>query len=346
MLPEWNRPAVFGPSKEDAMKALTPWTGMTSLKKEMDGQLKFLAQDIERNLQTELQAVNEQLNGFDEQASCEAPNLTDMLEDESRLPLDQTGSVYPYFSMAWWADTNGQQLFKWTVASNNTPIINLADREYVRAIIDGRAWPANNAVTNSFRLEPLYSRTRGENVAMFSIAARSNAAAVAALELRLVSLVKTVLPPGYGFCVVGDRGQALFHSDEQRNLRENFVVECEDDGQLQANLGMSTFTYQALFDTVREKIGQRSRGGVAIYDIADLRRIVRMKRIRIAVIAVPAAAAHAVLQTVVDAGVKAVLNFSPGTFKVPDDVKIKSVDLTVSLESLSFFLAQGDIDEA
>ena len=36
------------------------------------------------------------------------------------------------------------------------------------------------------------------------------------------------------------------------------------------------------------------------------------------------------------------LNFSPGTLQVPADVKLKSVDLTVSLESLSFFLAQGD----
>jgi len=27
---------------------------------------------------------------------------------------------------------------------------------------------------------------------------------------------------------------------------------------------------------------------------------------------------------------------------VPDNVKLKSVDLTVSLESLSFYLAQGD----
>jgi redox-sensing transcriptional repressor len=51
-----------------------------------------------------------------------------------------------------------------------------------------------------------------------------------------------------------------------------------------------------------------------------------------------------VVQTVVDAGIKAILNFSPGTIKVPNDVKIKSVDLTVSLESLSFFLAQGDVD--
>ncbi len=74
-------------------------------------------------------------------------------------------------------------------------------------------------------------------------------------------------------------------------------------------------------------------------------RIVRREEIRIAVIAVPADAAQAVLQIVVAAGIKAILNFSPGTLKVPDDVKIKSVDLTVSLESLSFFLAQGEVDE-
>ena len=61
----------------------------------------------------------------------------------------------------------------------------------------------------------------------------------------------------------------------------------------------------------------------------------------IAVIAVPADAAQGVVNTVVAAGVKAVLNFSPGTLQVPPDVKLKSVDLTVSLESLSFFLAQG-----
>ena len=41
------------------------------------------------------------------------------------------------------------------------------------------------------------------------------------------------------------------------------------------------------------------------------------------------------------AGIKAILNFSPGALKVPGDVKLKGVDLTVSLESLSFYLAQG-----
>jgi redox-sensing transcriptional repressor len=93
---------------------------------------------------------------------------------------------------------------------------------------------------------------------------------------------------------------------------------------------------------MQDKIGQRSRGGVLIHDVRDFRRVVRRERITIAVIAVPAQAAQAVVNIVVAAGIKAVLNFSPGTLKVPPDVKLKSVDLTVSLESLSFFLAQGE----
>ena len=104
------------------------------------------------------------------------------------------------------------------------------------------------------------------------------------------------------------------------------------------------FEIAALFDTQREKIGQRSRGGVPILDVRTFRRAVRRERIAIAVIAVPAPSAPAVLKEVVDAGIKAVLNFSPGTLKVPPDVKVKSVDLTVSLESLSFFLAQAQPD--
>ena len=55
--------------------------------------------------------------------------------------------------------------------------------------------------------------------------------------------------------------------------------------------------------------------------------------------AVPAASAQAVVNQVVAAGVKAILNFSPGAIRVPDDVKLNHVDLTVSMESLSFHLA-------
>ncbi len=120
------------------------------------------------------------------------------------------------------------------------------------------------------------------------------------------------------------------------------------------NLGLALADYQgfrtegfeiaALFDSERDKIGRKSRGGVPIQDVRAFRKTVRRERIRIAVIAVPASSAQAVLNEVVAAGIKAILNFSPGTLKVPADVKVKSVDLTVSLESLSFFLAQGESD--
>jgi redox-sensing transcriptional repressor len=102
------------------------------------------------------------------------------------------------------------------------------------------------------------------------------------------------------------------------------------------------FEIVALFDTERGKIGRRSRGGVSIYDTNEFRKLVKKERIDIAVVAVPAESAQTVVNAAVHAGIRAILNFSPGTLKVPPGVKLKHVDLTVSLESLSFFLARGE----
>jgi redox-sensing transcriptional repressor len=104
------------------------------------------------------------------------------------------------------------------------------------------------------------------------------------------------------------------------------------------------FSIVALLDAERSKVGQHSRGGVQIHDISELRRLVKQHSIDIAVVAVPAESAQGVVDTAVQAGVRAILNFSPGTLKVPAGVKLKNVDLTVSLESLSFFLARGDAE--
>jgi len=104
------------------------------------------------------------------------------------------------------------------------------------------------------------------------------------------------------------------------------------------------FSIVGLFDADPAKVDRRSRGGVQIFDIGEFRKQVRRQAIDIAVIAVPADAAQRVVDTAVEAGVRAILNFSPGTLKVPAEVKLKNVDLTVSMESLSFFLARADND--
>ena len=152
----------------------------------------------------------------------------------------------------------------------------------------------------------------------------------------------------------GVRGVGYYVKELRRHLRQILGI---DRGVCVAimgagNLGLALADYPgfrdegfeivAMFDTAREKIGHRSRAGVPIYDLKDLRKIVRRERIRIAVIAVPAGAAQSVVNVAAAAGIRAVLNFSPGAIKVPDGVKLKSMDLTVSLESLSFFLAQSD----
>jgi redox-sensing transcriptional repressor len=102
------------------------------------------------------------------------------------------------------------------------------------------------------------------------------------------------------------------------------------------------FAIVALFDTERAKIGRRSKGGVRIFDINEFRKSVKRDSIDIAVVAVPADSAQGVMNAAVHAGIRAILNFSPGALKVPPGVKLKNVDLTVSLESLSFFLARGE----
>ena len=61
-------------------------------------------------------------------------------------------------------------------------------------------------------------------------------------------------------------------------------------------------------------------------------------------VAVPADAAQQVVDMAVSCGVRAILNFSPGALRVAPGIKLKNVDLTVSLESLSFFLARGGGD--
>ncbi len=104
------------------------------------------------------------------------------------------------------------------------------------------------------------------------------------------------------------------------------------------------FSIVGMFDAQLAKVGLRSKGGVPIHHIADFAAMVAGEHIDIAVIAVPAEAAQTVVDTAVAAGVRAVLNFSPGTLQVPPTVKLKNVDLTVSMESLSFFLARGDAD--
>jgi len=103
----------------------------------------------------------------------------------------------------------------------------------------------------------------------------------------------------------------------------------------------SNFSVVALFDNDEKKIGRCvGEDKIFIHDVKKMPRLVGDEAIDVMVIAVPARAAQKVLNQIMSAGIKAVLNFAPASLSTRLDVKVKTVDLTTSLESLSYFLAR------
>ncbi len=94
----------------------------------------------------------------------------------------------------------------------------------------------------------------------------------------------------------------------------------------------------ALFDVDPDKVGNETRGGIPIYHLDDLGSVAAGK-VDVGIVSVPAEAAQHVVDCLVAIGIRAVLNFAPVRPRVPQGFRCKSVDLTLELESLSFFLS-------
>jgi redox-sensing transcriptional repressor len=99
------------------------------------------------------------------------------------------------------------------------------------------------------------------------------------------------------------------------------------------------FSATALFDTDPDKIGKKI-GDIEVLDMKSFAEVVKNDNIELAVIAVPADEARVAFEMAVEAGIRAILNFAPVSLRAPKDVRLKTVDLTTSLESLACFLAQ------
>jgi redox-sensing transcriptional repressor len=100
------------------------------------------------------------------------------------------------------------------------------------------------------------------------------------------------------------------------------------------------FHIEAVFDADEEKVGQW-RGDKLVRTAAELERALVDERIDIVIIAVPAEAAQMVVNRVVAAGVRAILNFAPTKIDVPAHVALKNVNMALELEGLSYALANG-----
>ena len=97
------------------------------------------------------------------------------------------------------------------------------------------------------------------------------------------------------------------------------------------------FDIVAIFDVDPAKVG-KAWNGLTVRHIDTLEAVAREERIDMAVVATPPEAAQPLADRLVALGIKAILNFAPAQIAVPVDVVVKTVNLALELETLSYAL--------
>jgi redox-sensing transcriptional repressor len=113
------------------------------------------------------------------------------------------------------------------------------------------------------------------------------------------------------------------------------------------NLGRALVQYQGfvnrgfriamVFDNDPQKIGQML-GEFVIQDAARIGELIPQAGIQIAMLVVPATAAQSVADTLIKAGVRAILNYAPTPINVPPDVRVEHVDPAMPLQHMTYYL--------
>jgi redox-sensing transcriptional repressor len=97
------------------------------------------------------------------------------------------------------------------------------------------------------------------------------------------------------------------------------------------------FRVACVFDNNPQKIGRRL-GKFEICDVAEMPERLKKMGISVAIVAVPASAAQAVVDALVEGGVEAILNYAPITVTVPPEVRMQYIDPVTHLQRMTYYL--------
>ena len=100
------------------------------------------------------------------------------------------------------------------------------------------------------------------------------------------------------------------------------------------------FQLVAALDDNPEVVGH-DVGGLTVQPVAQLGDVIQRYQVSIAIVAVPIAFTQAVVDRLVECGVKAILNYAPIMPQVPEDVNVRNIDPLLSLQSMTYYLANG-----
>lgn len=158
------------------------------------------------------------------------------------------------------------------------------------------------------------------------------------------------------FSYFGELGKRGYGYDVEELM--NFFAKTLNDDHMTnvalvgvGNLGSALLKYKfhqsnsirisAAFDTDPELVG-RIIDSIPVYPLADLAEQVKIQEIDIAILTVPAEYAQGLVDELVSAGIKGILNFTPARLHAPKSVLVQNVDLTNELQTLIYFLSSNN----
>jgi redox-sensing transcriptional repressor len=97
------------------------------------------------------------------------------------------------------------------------------------------------------------------------------------------------------------------------------------------------FRIAAVFDNAADKSGQNI-DGLVIHPTDSMHELIMTLGIKIAMIAVPAEHAQEVADRLIEAGVRAILNYAPINLNVPEGVYVQYIDPVVHLQRMTYYL--------
>ena len=116
------------------------------------------------------------------------------------------------------------------------------------------------------------------------------------------------------------------------------------------HLGQAILTYDGFqpqgfiiidaFDIDDKVVGTRI-GAIVVRSTDELPEYLRTRQIDIGIVAVPAASAGPIIETMIAGGVRSILNYAATSVPVPERVQIKNIDPVLALQSMTFYLKNG-----
>ena len=97
------------------------------------------------------------------------------------------------------------------------------------------------------------------------------------------------------------------------------------------------FQVTLIFDNDPEKIGTKI-GDFVVQDVSEMVKSIQKAGVKVAMVTTPAAYAQDVADQLIEAGVKAILNYAPIRINAPADVRVQYIDPATHLQRMSFYL--------